>query len=80
MEQSDSEDDDNEEKKAERLARRLNREVKMLNTKLGRLKDKEKAAKKERENLRDAMKKNQGLLKLVLYDLEFLEMKMFIIT
>lgn len=35
----------------------------MLRTKLVRLIDKEKAAKKERENLRDAMKKNQKVLK-----------------
>lgn len=45
------------------MARRLGREVKMMSTRLARLKDKERAAKKERENLREAMKKNQGLLK-----------------
>lgn len=65
LELSDSEEEEDEEKKAERQARRLGREVKMMKTKLGRLKDKEKAAKKERENLREAMKKNQGLLKSV---------------
>lgn len=52
-----------EEKKAERLARRLAREVKMMSTKLQRLKEKERAARKERENLREAMKKNQATLK-----------------
>lgn len=57
------EEEEDEEKKAERLARRLGREVKMMSTKLARLKDKETAAKKERANLREAMKKNQGLLK-----------------
>lgn len=61
---SDAEDEEeDEEKKAERMARRLAREVKMMSTRLSRLKDKERVAKKERENLRDAMKKNQGLLK-----------------
>ena len=60
---SESEDDEDEEKKQERQIRRLAREVKMLYTKLNRLKDKERAAKKERENLKDAMKKNHGLLK-----------------
>lgn len=62
---SDAEEDEeeDEEKKAERLARRLTREVKMMSTKLVRLKEKERAARKERENLREAMKKNQGALK-----------------
>lgn len=62
---SDAEEDEeeDEEKKAERLARRLAREVKMMSTKLVRLKEKERAARKERENLREAMKKNQGALK-----------------
>lgn len=63
LELSEEEEEEDEEKKAERAARRLAREVKMMCTRLGRLKDKERAAKKERENLRDAMKKNQGLLK-----------------
>lgn len=35
----------------------------MMSTKLVRLKEKERAARKERENLREAMKKNQGILK-----------------
>ena len=68
---SEEEEEEDEEKKAERIARRLEREVKMLSTKLGRLKDKERAAKKERENLREAMKKNQGLLKYNLNSLVF---------
>lgn len=63
LELSEEEEDEDEEKKAARVVRRLQREVKMMCTKLIRLKDKERAAKRERENLRDAMKKNQGLLK-----------------
>lgn len=64
LELSEEEEDEDEEKKAERAARRLQREVKMMCTKLIRLKDKERAAKRERENLRDAIKKNEGLLKI----------------
>lgn len=63
LELSEEEEDEDEEKKAERIARRLQREVKMLCTKLIRLKDKERAAKRERQNLRDTIKKNEGLLK-----------------
>lgn len=59
--ESDSEED--EATKEERRKRRLMREVKMLHTKLTRLKDKEKVAKKEREGLKDAMKKAQVALK-----------------
>lgn len=63
LEPSDGEEDEDEEKKAERLARRLVKEVKFLFSKLNRLKDKQKAARKERQNIRDAMKKNQLTLK-----------------
>lgn len=63
LDESEAEEEEDEEKKAERLARRLGREVKMMCTKLTRIKEKERAAKQERENLRGAMKKNQGLLK-----------------
>ncbi|GAB0086944.1 hypothetical protein DMENIID0001_011750 [Sergentomyia squamirostris] len=59
--ESDSEED--EEVKEERKKRRLNREVKMLETKLSRLKEKEKVSKREREGLKDAMKKSQVALK-----------------
>lgn len=45
------------------MARRLVKEVKFLCSKLSKLKDKQKAARKERQNIRDAMKKNQLTLK-----------------
>lgn len=60
---SESEDDEDEDKKTERKERRLVREVKMLSTKLTRLKGKRKTAQTERESLRSSMKKNQQLLK-----------------
>lgn len=63
IESSESESDEDEEKKAERAARRLGREVKMLQTKLQKIKDKQAAAQKERTALKEAMKKNQALLK-----------------
>ncbi|XP_055691892.1 glutamic acid-rich protein isoform X2 [Lutzomyia longipalpis] len=59
--ESDSEED--EATKEERRKRRLNREVKMLQTKLSRIKEKEKVARKERMGLKDAMKKTQVTLK-----------------
>lgn len=62
-ESSEGEEDEPEEKKAERLARRLGREVKNMKSKLSRLKDKHRACKKERMNLKDSMKKNQETLK-----------------
>lgn len=63
LEESESDEDEDDEKKAERKIRRLAREVKFLRTKLTKLLDKEVAAKKERANLKEAMKKNQILLK-----------------
>ncbi|KAG5671323.1 hypothetical protein PVAND_001526 [Polypedilum vanderplanki] len=60
---SEEEEDESEEKKAERAARRLKREVDMLRAKLTRLKEKENNARNERKALRDAMKKNQQILK-----------------
>lgn len=60
---SEEEEDETEEQKAERAARRLKREVDMLCAKLAKLKDKETNAKQERKSLRDAMKKNQQILK-----------------
>lgn len=66
LELSEEEEDETEEQKAERAARRLKREVDMLHAKLAKLKDKETSAKSERKSLRDAMKKNQQLLKYAL--------------
>lgn len=60
---SEDEDDMTEEQKAEKKAKRLAREVKYLGGKLIRLKEKQEAAKKERQNIRDSMKKNQVTLK-----------------
>lgn len=60
---SEEEEDETDEQKAERAARRLKREVDMLKVKLTKLKDKEATAKSERKSLRDAMKKNQQQLK-----------------
>ncbi|XP_055851957.1 glutamic acid-rich protein isoform X4 [Episyrphus balteatus] len=63
LELSESEEDEDEEKKAERKKRRLAKEVKILQTKLTKLKDKQEAAKRERANLKQIMKKNHVLLK-----------------
>ncbi|XP_059609035.1 titin isoform X2 [Phlebotomus argentipes] len=60
---SESDDEEDEQAKEERRKRRLQREVKMLQTKLARIKDKEKVSKKEREGLKDTMKKSQAALK-----------------
>lgn len=60
---SESEEDEDPVKKEERHQRRLTKEVKWLRSKLIRLKEKLKVAKKERETLRDVMKKNQVTLK-----------------
>lgn len=57
------EEEVDEEKKAARLIRRLAREVKWMSGKLIRLKEKQQAARKERLNIRDLMKKNQVVLK-----------------
>ncbi|XP_055322723.1 bromo and FHA domain-containing protein DDB_G0267958 isoform X2 [Sitodiplosis mosellana] len=62
--ESSGEDDDlDDEQKAARVKRRLNREVKYLKNKLDRLKDKQQAATKERQAIRESMKKNQVVLK-----------------
>lgn len=63
LSEAEPDEEEDEEKRAERLARRLTREVKMMSTKLVRLKEKEEAARRERGNTRDAMKKNQAILK-----------------
>lgn len=60
---SEDEDEMTEEQKAEKKAKRLAREVKYLSGKLVRIKEKQEAAKKERQNIRDSMKKNQVTLK-----------------
>lgn len=61
---SGPEDDElDEEQKAARVKRRLTREVKYLKGKLDRLKDKQHTAKKERQAIRESMKKNQVVLK-----------------
>lgn len=60
---SESDPDEPEEKKNERRQRRLTKEVKVLRSKLTKLKVKQEAAKKEKEALRQAMKKNHVILK-----------------
>lgn len=62
-EEDEIDENETEEQKAERLAKRLSREVQMLETKLTRLKEKEGIAKAERQSLKDQMKKNNQLLK-----------------
>lgn len=64
FESSGPEDDElDEEQKTARKKRRLTREVKYLKSKLDRLKDKQQAASKERQAIRESMKKNQVTLK-----------------
>jgi len=65
LELSEEEEDESDEQKAERVARRLKREVDMMRAKLTRLKDKENNAKSDRKALRGGMKKNQQLLRFV---------------
>ncbi|KQS39265.1 glutamic acid-rich protein isoform X1 [Drosophila erecta] len=60
---SESDPDEPEEKKVERRERRSGKELKILRSKLTKLKVKEEAAKKEKDALKQAMKKNQGILK-----------------
>ena len=62
-EEDEVDENETEEQKAERLAKRLAREVQMLETKLTRLKEKESTAKAERKALKDQMKKNNQILK-----------------
>lgn len=61
--ESESDPDEPEEKKAERREKRLVKEVKMLRSKLTKIKVKEEAAKKEKMALKEAMKKNHIILK-----------------
>ncbi|XP_068157884.1 axoneme-associated protein mst101(2) isoform X2 [Drosophila tropicalis] len=63
IELSESDPDEPEEKKTERRERRMGKEVKVLRSKLTKLKVKEEAAKKEKEVLKQAMKKNHVILK-----------------
>jgi len=63
LELSESDPDEPEEKKTERRERRLGKEVKVLRNKLTRIKVKEEAAKKEKDVLKQAMKKNHVVLK-----------------
>lgn len=63
MGESESDPDEPEEKKAERRERRLVKEVKVLRSKLTKIKVKEEAAKKEKTALKEAMKKNHVILK-----------------
>lgn len=64
FESSGGEDDDDDWiAKAARESRRLEREVKYLSAKLKRQKDKGMVAHKERQAIRDSMKKNQAVLK-----------------
>lgn len=63
MELSESDPDEPEEKKTERRERRVGKEVKVLRSKLTKLKVKEEAAKKEKDALKQAMKKNHVILK-----------------
>ena len=60
---SESDPDEPEEKKVERRERRSGKELKILRSKLTKLKVKEEAAKKEKDALKQAMKKNQSILK-----------------
>ncbi|KAL7730029.1 hypothetical protein ACLKA6_009319 [Drosophila palustris] len=63
LELSESDPDEPEEKKTERRERRMGKEVKLLRSKLTKLKVKEEAAKKEKDVLKQAMKKNHVILK-----------------
>ncbi|KAH8278630.1 hypothetical protein KR018_006314 [Drosophila ironensis] len=61
--ESESDPDEPEEKKTERRERRFGKELKVLRSKLTKLKVKEEAAKKEKDALKQAMKKNHVILK-----------------
>ncbi|XP_020811336.1 pinin isoform X1 [Drosophila serrata] len=63
LEVSESDPDEPEEKKTERRERRSGKELKVLRSKLTKLKVKEEAAKKEKDALKQAMKKNHVILK-----------------
>ncbi|XP_022216397.2 DNA ligase 1 isoform X2 [Drosophila obscura] len=63
LEVSESDPDEPEEKKTERREKRVGKELKVLRSKLTKVKVKEEAAKKEKDVLKQAMKKNQEILK-----------------
>ncbi|XP_017847349.1 glutamic acid-rich protein isoform X4 [Drosophila busckii] len=63
LELSESDPDEPEEKKTERREKRIGKEVKVLRSKLTKIKVKEEAAKKEKDVLKEAMKKNHIILK-----------------
>ncbi|XP_014091173.1 axoneme-associated protein mst101(2) isoform X2 [Bactrocera oleae] len=63
LDMSESDPDEPEEKKLERRDRRLAKEVKVLRSKLTKVKVKREAAKKEKLALKQAMKKNHAILK-----------------
>ncbi|XP_039947929.1 glutamic acid-rich protein isoform X3 [Bactrocera tryoni] len=63
LEMSESDPDEPEEKKLERRDRRIAKEVKVLRSKLTKVKVKREAAKKEKLALKQAMKKNHAILK-----------------
>uniref|UniRef100_A0A0K8W5T2 WH2 domain-containing protein n=1 Tax=Bactrocera latifrons TaxID=174628 RepID=A0A0K8W5T2_BACLA len=63
LEMSESDPDEPEEKKLERRDRRMAKEVKVLRSKLTKVKVKREAAKKEKLALKQAMKKNHAILK-----------------
>ncbi|XP_049304531.1 DNA ligase 1 isoform X2 [Bactrocera dorsalis] len=63
LEVSESDPDEPEEKKLERRDRRIAKEVKVLRSKLTKVKVKREAAKKEKLALKQAMKKNHAILK-----------------
>ncbi|XP_015038108.2 FK506-binding protein 5 isoform X2 [Drosophila pseudoobscura] len=63
LEVSESDPDEPEEKKTERREKRVGKELKVLRSKLTKVKVKEEAAKKEKDVLKQAMKKNQVILK-----------------
>ncbi|XP_067644868.1 axoneme-associated protein mst101(2) isoform X2 [Eurosta solidaginis] len=63
LDMSESDPDEPEEKKAERREKRAAKEVKILRSKLTKVKTKQEAAKKEKMALKQAMKKNHVILK-----------------
>ena len=63
LELSESDPDEPEEKKQERREKRLVKEVKVLRSKMTKMKVKQEAAKKEKQALKQAMKKNHVILK-----------------
>lgn len=60
---SEGDDDEDEEKKAERKKRKVAREVRLMRSKLTRLKGKEEEAKQEQTALKMAKKTQQLIMK-----------------